>query len=258
MSAWADTTATPSNAEDAALRAFAQAVAGDLTLFADLHDREPTAAVVDALHACPLADQLGVVMASDAALAALAAFALALTEIPSPVTRHALDELAAAYADVYLRHTYRAAPTESVWVTEDGLERQAPMFLVREFYRQHNLVATDWANRPDDHIVIQLRFLAHLLRDAADAAALQPVTQFLDAHLLRWVKRHALRLVQADAPDFYAALSLVTACYIDEIRDHLTAITGVQRPSAPPEPSARDKAAAEAAMPYIPGAAPSW
>lgn len=255
----ADTRTQISRAEDLqTFKAFAEAAAGDFELLAHLHDREPTLAVIGALQECPISDQLGLVMSSDAALAALAAFDLAVGQLPKPATQMVADELAAGFADVYLRHTYRAAPTESVWLTEDGLERQAPMFLIRDYYRQHNLVVSDWANRPDDHIVLQLRFIAHLFGSAQSPADVAAVAEFLDAHLLRWVKRHAVRLVQADAPDFYTGLSLLTACYAEEVRDHLVEITGIERPRVAPEPSYADRAKAEAAMPYIPGVAPSW
>ncbi|MEQ1670758.1 MAG: molecular chaperone TorD family protein [Hyphomicrobium sp.] len=245
--------------DSVAFASFVQAVSGDFDLLAELHDREPTAAMVEAVQCCPIEDQLGLVLRSDAGLAALAAFKLATEELPRPVTQHAIDELAAAYADVYLRHTYRAAPTESVWLTEDGLERQSPMFEVREFYRRHNLVATDWANRPDDHIVLQLRFMARVFDAAKTPDDLAGAVAFLDAHLLRWAKRHAIRLVQTGAPEWYAAVSLLTACYADEVRDHLSALTGMARPLRVETSAAKnDKAAVEAAMPYIPGVAPSW
>ena len=132
----------------------------------------------------------------------MSAFELAVGQLPKPATSTVADELAAGYADVYLRHTYRAAPTESVWLTEDGLERQAPMFLIRDFYRKHNLVVTDWANRPDDHIVLQLRFLAHLFANAEYPGDVAAAVEFLDAHLLRWVKRHAVRLGASGCPRF--------------------------------------------------------
>ena len=258
----ADIGASDSSSSSAAdlrtFKAFAEAVAGDFEMIAHLHDREPGLAIIEALQQCPFHQQLGLLLTSDAALAALSAFELAVGQLPKPANQLAIDELAAGYADVYLRHTYRAAPTESVWLTEDGLERQAPMFLIRDFYRKHNLVVTDWANRPDDHIVLQMRFLAHLFANAETPDDVAAAAGFLDAHLLRWVKRHAIRLVQADAPDFYTALSLLTACYAEEVRDHLTAITGIERPRMAPEPTHAEKARAEAAMPYIPGVAPSW
>lgn len=232
---------------------FAAAAASDLDMLAALHDREPTAAIVAALQQAPLEEQLALVLVSEPALASFAAFALALAEVPCPADQAALDELAAGYADVYLRYTYRASPEESVWISEDELQRQASMFDAREFYRRHSLIATDWAKRPEDHLVIELRFLARLMdrREFAESA------RFLDAHLLRWVKRFAVRLVQAGAPNWYAALALLTASYLEELRDHLVDLSGVERGKQEPE---RKKAAAAPAadVAYLPGIAPSW
>jgi len=245
--------------------AFANAVAGDLELLALLHDKEPSAEVVGAVQAGPVQDQLGLVLVQDAGLAALEALWLAANALPRPVTHAALDDLAAGYADVYLNHTYRAAPTESVWLTDEGLERQEPMLQVRAFYRRHKLKVADAANRPDDHLVLQLRFIAHLLRgeDAAGADLSTPdlsaAARFMDEHILKWASLHARRLMVARAPDWYAALSLVTSSYLDEVRDHLTALTGIERPRTEAVAAKLDAAcAADSERPYVPGVAPSW
>jgi TorA maturation chaperone TorD len=238
--------------QSAAAEDFAAAVASDLDMLAALHDREPTAAIVTALQQAPLEEQLALVLVSEPSLAAFAAFALALDEVPSPIDQAALDDLAAGYADVYLRYTYRASPEESVWLSEDELQRQAAMFDAREFYRRHSLVATDWAKRPEDHLVLELRFLARVLekQDFAEAA------RFLDTHLLRWVKRFAVRLVQAGAPNWYAALALLTASYLEELRDYLVELSGVERTK--PELERKRVASQTADGPYVPGVAPSW
>lgn len=253
--------AAAASADDAvsqAFRAFATAVAGDLTLLADLHDREPTAAVVIAVRACPVADQLGLSLTSEVAHVAFAALAAAAAQLPATIDQRIVDELAAAYADVYLRHTYRAAPSESVWLTEDGLERQAPMFRVRDFYRRHGLKVTDSANRPDDHLVLQLRFLAHVFAQAAAPRDVAPAAEFLDAHLLRWIDRFADRLIKAEAPDWFAAVALLTAAYVRELRDHLTLLTGIARPRPDAKKQIAEPSEDMAPAAYVPGVAPSW
>lgn len=236
---------------------FASAVASDLEMIASLHDREPAAAIVEAMQKAPLERQLALVLGSEPALSALAALSLAVDELPRPVDEAALDELAVGYADVYLRYTYRAAPEESVWLNEEGLLRQEPMFAAREFYRRNSLVSTDWAKRPDDHLVVELRFLSRLLAGAARQDGFAEAARFLDAHLLRWVKRFAVRLVQAGAPNWYAALGLLTASYLEELRDHLTALSGLERPRGDTERTKAD-VKAETATAYVPGIAPSW
>lgn len=236
--------------------ALAEAIADDIELLASLHDREPTREVLEAARKAPIADQLAMRLQSERGRQALSAFARMLVSLPPEIDAAFLDELAADFAAVYLRHSYRAAPTESVWRTEDGLERQAPMFRVREWYRRRNLVVTDWASRPDDHIVLQLRFVAHLLREEQASDGLAEAARFLDAHLLTWVHRFAERLVHAGAHDWYAAVALLTACYLEEARGHLAALTGVMVPAS--ADTAIETASDTQELPYVPGAAPSW
>ncbi|MBL8565562.1 MAG: molecular chaperone TorD family protein [Hyphomicrobiaceae bacterium] len=251
------TRARYSSLETAALLRFTSGVADDIEMLASLHDREPTRAIVDAVRSAPIEEQLALRLRSDEARNALSAFATMVSAIPADMDDSVMDDFAAGYADVYLRHTYRAAPTESVWMTEDGLERQAPMFRVRDWYRRHGLVVADTAGRPDDHIVLQLRFVAHLLREKQADAGLGEAARFMDAHILRWSNSFAARLVHAGAPDWYAALALLTACYLDELRLHLASMTGLEaalpESKATPEKSSEPPDAA-----YIPGVAPSW
>lgn len=245
--------------EKAALQAFAAAVADDIGLLASLHDRELSWPVVEALKACPFQEQLGLVLKSEPGQASLKAFGIAVEGLPRPGDERGLDLLSAAYADVYLRHAFRVAPAESVWLTEDGLERQAPMFEVREFYLKHNLKVADWANRPDDHIVLELRFVAELFARAEGPLDLVPAAEFLDRHLMRWVKPLAIRLVEMGADEFYAALAVLTASYLDEVRDHLASITGVEKAVAElPKRSSKPPLPADGEGPYVPGLAPSW
>lgn len=246
-------------APDAEYLGFALGLADDFELLADLHDREPARALVEALQQSPLEDGFALVLKSGKGRAAFTAFAEAVKAVPVPPDARALDELAAGYADVYLRHTYRASPSESVWLTEDGLEQQTPMFQARAWYRRHHLRVTDWANRPDDHMVLQLRFLAHVTAHAKTPAELDEVAEFLDQHLLRWIGAFAGRLEQHGALAWYAALAGVTAAYLDEVRDLLVEVTGRVRPapeSMPIESCRKAEPAAPAA--YVPGVAPSW
>ncbi len=86
------------------------AIAADLELLADLHDREPTREWLEAARACPIQAQLGLVLEGAAGRAALVAFDTAVAALPGELSQRDLDDLAAEYANIYLRFLYRAAP----------------------------------------------------------------------------------------------------------------------------------------------------
>jgi TorA maturation chaperone TorD len=134
------------------------------------------------------------------------------------------------------------------------------MFKVRKWYRRYGLAAEDWRLRSDDHLVLELRFLAHLLDGATPPVDLTEVARFLDEHPLRWIDHFAERVAGRCATRFYAGLALLTAAYLDELRDLLAEVLGTPRPTpeeieasiAPPQVSL------EVDGPFLPGAAPSW
>lgn len=204
-----------------------QAVAADLRLLAALHDREPTAALLTELRRAPFASQLGLVLESEGSRQALAALDGALSALPAEIDGNVVDDLAAGYADIYLTHHLRASPLESVWLDEDHLVRQEPMFEVRKWYRHYGLGTADWRNRPDDHLVLELQFLAELLGLEAAPAALGDAARFLDEHPLKWIGLFAERVATKGGHDYFAALALLTSGYLHELRARLAAFTEV-------------------------------
>jgi len=238
---------------------FVEAAAADLKLFAILHDREPSGQIIEALHRCRFQEQLSLLLHCSEGKTALCAFDNAIARLPHPIDNATLDDLAAEYACVYLRFKYRASPTESVWFDDDGLERQTPMFQVRSWYHRHNLTSRDWANRPDDHVVLQLEFLAHLLNSASSATELPDVARFMDEHVLRWIKLFAEQLKSAGAAAYFTTLAAVTAAYLEELRDHLEELTGIPRPVVEDGAKPTEIPAGNAEeQPYSPGVGPGW
>lgn len=258
------TTSAVRNALDEAGLAIAQAIADDLELLAILHDCELSAGVLAALKAGSLEQQLSLRLASADSNAALTVLADAVASLPDALGDGAADGLAADYAEVYLRHTYRTSPTESFWLSEDGLDRQAPMLSIRALHRRHGVTMVDPYRRPEDHLVPELRFAAYLMAGRDATSGPSTATRFLDAHLLKWVHLFAARLVQRNAPPFYTALMVLTACYLEEARAHLTRMTGIAPPrvvveSGPPRTKARiEKSCGDPDPRYLPGIAPSW
>lgn len=207
------------------------ALADDLQLLGLLHGQELTAALVQELRAAAPGEWFALAPPGADHAQGLGLLAQGLAALTSPpnaaaIDAAAIDDLAAEYAAIYLTHAYRAAPTESVWRDQDGLERQAPMFAVREYYRRNGLAVADWRLRSDDHIVSELAFLATLLQ-AGTPAALEQAATFLRDHLLVWVPAFAGRVARRCRHPFYAGLALVTAAYLQALADLMGEAMGI-------------------------------
>lgn len=106
-----------------------------------------------------------------------------------------------------------APPWESVYRSRDRLLFEAETLQVREFYRRHGLQAPKLNQEADDHISLELEFLARLLDRAGAAEADGDLEQarslvaehdrFLAEHLTTW------------APQFFGDVeaNAQTACY---------------------------------------------
>lgn len=213
------------------LDAFRSAIADDLETLALLHDSEPDGSLLAALRGFGFPRNLGLRFSDPESSRIADGLAMVIAALPDPPDEALLDDLAADFAQIYLTYGLRAAPTESVWLDKENLERQQPMFAVREQYRRHGLQVVDWARRSDDHLVTELRFLAHLVRKPDDAA-LPDAARFLDAHLLRWIPLFASRVAQRCDTEYFAGLAMLTDSYLNELRDVLAALTGLPRPTA--------------------------
>jgi TorA maturation chaperone TorD len=239
---------------------FRVSAAEDLQLIALLHDKELDRDLIHALWQDCYEDFLGVRLQGERSTVALALLREGLTEIPAELGQATLDQLASDYADIYLTYGLRASPCESVWLDDDSLTLQEPTFRVRDWYRRHGLTAEDWRMRSEDHLVLELRFLAHLLDGTTEPVALEEAARFMDEHLLLWIDGFAERVAARCATRFYAGLAMLTAAYLDELRDLLAELLDAPRPTRE-ELEAAVKACApsqEVEGPYLPGAAPSW
>lgn len=172
----------------------------------------------------------------------------------------ALDTLAADFAAIYLTGAFGASPCESVWMDDDHLTCQAPMFELRKVYEAAGLANPDWRKRSDDHLVMQLDYLLHRLKKtplAEDDA--EHMAAFLDAHLLRWLPEFAARAAARCETPLYAGLVGLTAGWLETFRDVLASVLDTPRPVVRGLGLADGRrAAAEEPVSFVPGAAPSW
>ncbi|MFP1632941.1 molecular chaperone [Zhengella sp. ZM62] len=235
----------------------APALADVVKLLARIHDREVDAAFLEGWQSSAVTDWMAGILESAGAVEALSDMGAALGALSSPLDSASLDDLASDYADIYLTHAYRISPNGSVWLTEDGLERQEPMFETRSWYRRYGVEVPDWRKRPDDNIVHQLQFTAHLLSMDTDEARAD-CARFLDSGLLVWLPDFAARVDARARTPFYRAAARLTHAVVEEIRDGLLASTGIER-RRPEEKATASGASPEPEMvAYVPGQAESW
>lgn len=240
--------------------AFYAVISRDLELLALLHDREPTAELIETLRAVAADGWFGLKAMSQTTQRGSELLAAALAEMPKPLVQQTLDELAVDYANIYLVHAYRAPPTESPWLDQDKLERQQPMFDLAEWYRRHGLAAADRQVRSDDHLVLQLQFLSHLFARTQNGRAAEEAAHFMDAHILRWFGRFSEIIATRCMTPYFAGLVTLTHGYLEDLRDCLVKLADAPRPVEPAKKqvTSADYGVEPEQMRYIPGTMPSW
>ena len=238
------------------------ALADDLDQLIRLHDRELDAETLAALRAAGFPDGLALLSTDEAGVAANARMVEALAAIPDPVPGAMLDELAADYAAIYLNNAFGASPYESVWLDDDHLACQQPMFELRDIYAAAGLKVSDWRTRYDDHCVFQLQYLRHCL--ATGAVNGEDLANFIDDHIGYWFPDFAQRVAGHCGTPFYAALAGVTHVWLRALRGLLDEIYGCPMPAreavkARIERKLRLEKAEVAPIRFMPGAqGPSW
>ena len=240
-------------------------IAEDLRILALLHDREPTAELIGSLRTNRIESMFTLPLRDERGREGLAFFESALAEGVTRSDGAGLDELAADFAAIYLNHTHRVSPSESPWIDPEGLMSQQPMFDVREWYRHWGLETPNWRERPDDHLVVQLQFVAHLLEATDSPASLGDAARFLDAHLLRWYGSFADGVARRCWTPYWAAVANLTEIHLETLRDRLAELPGCERRQLEPIDAEKERLRAAAvaetcdsASAFVPGTGPSW
>jgi TorA maturation chaperone TorD len=240
---------------------FAEAIAEDAESLAALHDRELSAELIAALHEAKFPTCLGLLPATPEATSAWQMMAAGLAEMPAAPDAMVMDDLAAEYAAIYLTGAYGASPCESVWTDDDHLVCQDAMFQLRDIYAAAGLATPDWRQRHDDHLVLQLLYIAHAARNATTPAHWRALASMLDEHPLRWLPDFAGRVAARSTSPFYAGLAVLTAAWLETLRDLLARHLDESRPSRveidtrlQPGTAAPD----EQPIAFVPGSGPGW
>ena len=136
-----------------------------------------------------------------------------------------LDRIADDYARIFVGPAALPAPPwESVYRDNKRLLMTATTLSVREYYRAYGYEAKQRFHVPDDHLAIELDFLASLAQEALDACAagneedaqhlFEAGSTFASTHLARWVGGFATDLRDHDGSRFYCAIADALAIFV--------------------------------------------
>lgn len=126
----------------------------------------------------------------------------------------------------------KAPPWESVYFGQNRLLFQERTLQVRHWYYRFGLEVENPYLEPDDHIGLELAFLAHLaklgiesLEGAESAVPFQQLLEaqkgFLQEHLLSWVFKWGDQLLKNAKTNFYQGLALLTGGAVHHLADLL-------------------------------------
>lgn len=132
----------------------------------------------------------------------------------------AVDELRADYTRLFLGPgKVLTPPWESVQFTDERLVFQERTLQVRRWYQRYGLEVEKLHHEPDDHVGLELAFLAHLARQGLAALAQhhpaqlaetwEAQRQFLRAHPSRWVPDWCQQVASQARTDFYRGAALL-------------------------------------------------
>lgn len=148
-----------------------------------------------------------------------------------------LEDLKSEYTRLF-DHTVRipVAPWESVYLSKDHLLFQEQVLEVRNWYRTFGLELVKIHQEPDDHIGLELAFLAHMANLALQAIEngnqdeldriLDAKRRFLTEHVFRWVPTWCDLMLEYGKTDFYKGVTLVLRGALEELAERL----GLDRP----------------------------
>ena len=139
-----------------------------------------------------------------------------------------LTDLAIDYVRSFIGHgndSYSCAyPYESVYTSRERLMMMGARDMVLAIYRSQNLDKRESWKEGEDHVAVELEFMATMAKRSADAfragdaeeaeAALTVQRNFLTDHLLAWVPMMTADLARFAKTDFYLGLAYVTEGFL--------------------------------------------
>lgn len=138
-----------------------------------------------------------------------------------------LTALQTDYSQLFLVPPYGAIPYESPWLDHEHLMFQEPTLKVREMYHQFGVQTLQENRFPDDHIGLELEFMAYLNQNyltlpSSQVEVSSPTSQewlaaqirFLEEHLLLWVPDLTRSQIASASTAFYQGLAYLLNGFI--------------------------------------------
>ncbi len=146
------------------------------------------------------------------------------------LTDEAFEKIQSDYTRMFIGPgKLKAAPWESVYLNEDRMTFQEQTLDVRYWYRRFGLESEKIHKEPDDHIGLELMFLAHLATEAIQALQVQDQVnfdKFLDAqreflikHLGVWAQTWCGLVEKNAQTEFYKGLVALTRGALAELAE---------------------------------------
>lgn len=139
---------------------------------------------------------------------------------------------------------------ESIYLSREHLIFQEQTIQVRRWYARFGLQFERLNNEPDDHIGIELSFIAHLAGLALEALAdgdearlnelLQSQRDFLSEHLLRWAPAWVNLMLEHARSDYFRGLALLTQGVLQAAAQELRIETAEKAAGEPVYPCRND------------------
>ena len=150
------------------------------------------------------------------------------------------EELDVDFARIFLGLNSRGAfPYESVYRTKLGLLMQDPFDETREFYGKMGFKKNPDLKEPEDHIAIELAFMANLAHQAGMALKndkkqealthLEQQREFLRQHLSPWVPSFCKDIQEVAWTEFYKSLASYLSAWISLDREELDRLIKLSR-----------------------------
>jgi TorA maturation chaperone TorD len=144
------------------------------------------------------------------------------------VSAATLDQLEADYNRLFVGpRKLLAAPWESVYIDRERVLFQRVTLEVKGWYERFGLVRDSACNEPEDHVGLELSFLAHLASIALDAmrrrddervrAIMTAQREFVRDHARRWIPNWCRDVEKHAATPFYRGIGRLTRGVVKEL-----------------------------------------